>query len=121
MTYNYILRTAVDGKDIESLADKRRGHVVLGGQGIAAGDVHLGSAGRKDLAKMGGLGLQMNAEGYFQPLEGQFAPKILFYAVQKRHMIPDPLYLKLSAFPEIDVSDVVCHWFKTVQGVFHLG
>ena len=105
----FLLRAAVHGEDVEALMYQRGGYVVLGAQGVGAGDVHICTAGRQHLAQVGRLGLQVNAQGHFEPLEGLRLFKILLDAVQQGHVAADPAQLELPAFPQGNIFDVVCH------------
>ena len=64
---------SVPGEDIQTRVVEGCRNVVLGGEGIAAGDVHLRTAGSEHLAKVGRLGLKVYGQGYFQALERQGA------------------------------------------------
>ena len=64
---------SVPGEDIQTRVVEGCRNVVLGGEGIAAGDVHLRTAGGEHLAKVGRLGLKVYGQGYFQALERQGA------------------------------------------------
>ena len=60
----------MDCKDVEAFMHQRSGYVVLGAQGVGAGDIHIGPTCRQYLAKVRSLGLQVYAEGHFKALEG---------------------------------------------------
>ena len=59
----------VDGEDAQAFVYQGRCYVVLGAQGVGARDIHFRAARCKDLAEMGGFGLQVYAEGNLQALE----------------------------------------------------
>ena len=63
------LITAVNGENAQAFVYQGRCYVVLGAQGVGARYVHVCAARCKDFAEMGGLGLQMHAEGNLQALE----------------------------------------------------
>ena len=67
------------------------GYVVLGGQGVAAGEVDLGAPLPEDQAQIGGLGLQMDRDGDGQPGEGLFLAEPLLNSAEGGHEIPHPL------------------------------
>ena len=50
------------GGAVPAAVDQGRRHVVLGGQGVAAGDDHVGASRLQDPAEVGGLGLQVDAQ-----------------------------------------------------------
>ena len=54
---------AVAGKDLHPALGQGGGHIVLGGEGVGAGDIHLRPAHFQHTAEIGGLGLQMDGEG----------------------------------------------------------
>ena len=92
-------------EDVEALVHEGGGDVVLGGEGIAAGDVHVGAAGRQDLAEVRGLRLEVDREGDLEALEGLLLPELFFKAVQKRHVMPYPFYFQFSVGPEGRIPD----------------
>ena len=83
----------VNRKYLESFMDQGSRHVVLGGQGVAPGYVHVGTAGGEDFAKVCGLGLQMDGKGYLEALERLCLPEIPFQSLQQGHMAAHPLNL----------------------------
>ena len=94
----------VDSEYVQPLVHKGRGHIVLRGKRVAAGDIHLGTALGQHLAKMRRLGLQMHGKGDLQPLERLSLLKLLLQTFKQRHMMPYPFYLQLPAFPELRVT-----------------
>ena len=105
----FLLRTAVDGKDVQAFVHQRGGDVVLRAQGVGARDVHIGPTGCQHLAQMGGLGLQMHAQGHLEALERLRPLEILLDSVQQGHVAAHPAQFELPAFPQVDIFDVTCH------------
>ena len=105
----------MNGEHVQAFVHQRGGYVVLRTQGVGTGDVHIGSAGGQYLAQMGGLGLQMHAQGHFQALERQCFFEFLLDTVQKRHVAADPAQLELTAFPQIDIFNVTLHRVAKLQ------
>ena len=100
---------AIPCEDIEAGVNESGGHVVLGGEGVAPGDVHLRAAGRQDLAEVRGLVLEMHREGYFQALEGPFSLELVLQAVEQRHVVPYPFDFQISVRPQGRIPDFACH------------
>ena len=107
---------AVDGEDVHPLPHECGGDVVLGREGVAAGHIHLGAAFRKDLAEVGGLGFEMDAEGDFQACERPAGGKLFADGGEERHMVPDPADLQFPALPNLPVSDVTSHGVCNFKG-----
>ena len=82
---------AVDAVGIHTGVGHGGGHIVLGGQGVAAGEVDLGSPLPEDQAQVGCLGLQMDGYGDGQSRERLFPAKSLLNAAEGGHKIPYPL------------------------------
>ncbi len=95
----------MDCKDIEPFMDEGRSDIVLSRERIASGDEHLSSSLGKDLAQMRRLRLKMDGQGYLQPRERLRFPEILFDSFQQRHVLTHPLYLHLSALPDLRIPD----------------
>ena len=72
------------------------GHIVLGGQGVAAGEVYVGAALPEDQPQIGGLGLQVDGHGDGQPREGLLPAEALLNAAEGGHEVPHPLDLLAS-------------------------
>ena len=100
---------AVPGEDVEAGVHECRGDVVLRRERIAACDVHLGAAGRQDLAEVRGLGLEVYREGYFQALERKLFAEFFLQAVEQGHVVPYPLYFQFSVRPQGRIPDLACH------------
>ncbi len=60
------------------------GHVVLGGQGVAAGEMDVGAPLPEDQTQVGGLGLQVDGDGDGQPLKGLLPAEALLDAATGR-------------------------------------
>ena len=69
---------AVDGEDVEAFVHEGGCDIVLGAQGIAAGDEHLRAAGGEHFAQVGRLGFEMDAEGNPQSLEREGLAEVFF-------------------------------------------
>ena len=83
----------VDAKGLHPQLRHGGGHVVLGGEGVAAGEIDLRAALPKNQAKVGGLGLQMDGDSDGQPGEGLFTAEAVLNAAEGGHEIPHPLDL----------------------------
>ena len=82
--------------DAEGLHPQLRhggGHIVLGGEGVAAGEIDLRTALPKDQPQVGGLGLQMDRHGDSQSGKGLFLAETLLNAAEGGHKITHPLDL----------------------------
>ncbi len=86
----------VDAEGLHPQVGHGGGHVVLGGQGVAAGEVHLGAPLPEDQTQVGGLGLQMDGDGDGQPLEGLLPAEALLNAAEGGHEVPHPLDLLMA-------------------------
>ena len=91
-----LLARAVDGVHLHTSGGEGRGHVVLRGERVGAGDEHLRASGGQYAAEVGSLGLQVHAESDFQASEGLFTFKISLYPPQNGHIAPDPGNLNLA-------------------------
>ena len=58
----FLVRAAVDSVHVHALRRQRRGNIVLCGQRVGTGDVHLRAAHLEHAAQVGRLGLQMHGE-----------------------------------------------------------
>ncbi|MPM65246.1 hypothetical protein SDC9_112141 [bioreactor metagenome] len=83
-------RRAVQAEGLHTHAGKARGHVVLGGQGVGAGEIHLGSSRLEHQAEVGGFGLQMYGHGDGKPLEGALGGKAPLDFRKGGHMLSHP-------------------------------
>ena len=83
----------VDTEGLHPQAGHGSGHIVLGGQGVAAGEIHLGAPLPEHQPQVGGLGLQVDRDGDGQALKGLLPAEALFDAAQGGHEVPDPLDL----------------------------
>ena len=84
---------AVNAVGIHTQVGHGGGHIVLGRQGITAGEMHIGSALPQNQPQVGGLGLQMDRYGDSQSGKGLFLAETLLNAAEGRHKIPHPLDL----------------------------
>ena len=87
---------AVDAESLHAHVGQSGGHVVLGGQGVGAGEAHLRPALGEHIAQVGGLGLQMDRNSGGQPGKGLFPAEPLLDAGQGRHEIPHPADLLMA-------------------------
>ena len=69
---------------------------------------------------MGGLCLQVHAEGYLEALEGLCFLEIYFDAFQERHVAADPAELELSGFPKAAIFDVTYHKDAKIRNLLEL-
>ena len=67
------------------------GHVVLGGQGVAAGEVDVCAPLPQHQPQIGRLGLQVDGDGDGQPGEGLLPAEPLLNAAESGHEVPHPL------------------------------
>ena len=91
-----LLARAVDGVDFHPAGGERRGDVVLRGERVGAGDVHLGASGGQHAAEICGLGLQVHGEGDLHAGKGLFPGKVRLDAAQHGHVAAHPGYLGLA-------------------------
>ena len=91
-----LLARAVDRVDLYAAGGEGRGDVVLCGERIGAGDVHLRAAGGEHAAEVGRLGLQVYRKGDFHAGKGLFPGEVGLYAAQDGHIAPHPVYLQLA-------------------------
>ena len=102
-----LLAHTVFGVNLDTARSQGRSHVVLSGERVGAGDIHLGASGGQYAAEVRRLGLQMHAEGYFQACEGLFALKIGLNAAQHGHIALNPGYFLLAGRGECYVLDLI--------------
>ena len=103
------LRRAVARADADPARGERRRHVVLRGERVAAGHVHLGPARGEHAAQAGGLGLEVDGQGDFEPAERLFLTELRLDAGEQRHIAPRPFDLVLAGGGEGSVADAaVC-------------
>jgi len=81
---------------MESPSGQSRSHIVLSGEGIGAGDRHLGSAGDEGGDEVCRLHGDMKAGHHTRTLERLFSLKLLFDLLQHRHMPSGPFYALLT-------------------------
>ena len=72
-------------------AGQARADVVLRGQRIGAGGVHLAAALVDHLRQISGLRLQVDADHHFQPGKGLLFPKLSGNAAQNGHVLFNPV------------------------------
>ena len=84
-------RGAVDAEGLHPQAGKAGGHVVLGGEGVGAGEPHLSAAPGQHQAQIGGFSLQVDGYGHPQPGKGLFPLKTGLNSAEGGHKVPHPL------------------------------
>ena len=87
---------AVDAEGLHAQISHGSGHVILGGQGVAAGEIHLGAALPQHQTQVGGLGLQVDRDGDGEALKGLFSAEALLNAAEGGHEVPHPLDLLMA-------------------------
>ena len=83
----------VDSKGLHPQGCQAGGHVVLGGQGVGAGQIDLCAAFGQNIAQVGGLGLQVDGHRHPQAFKGLLLLEAGLDLGQGRHEVPDPLDL----------------------------
>ena len=96
---------AVDAIGVHTQVGHGGGHIVLGGQGVAAGEVHVGPALPQYQAQVGGFGLQVDGHGDGQPGKGLLPAKALLDSGQGGHKVPHPLDLLAAGGGQTGVFD----------------
>ena len=84
---------AVDAESLHAHVGQSGGHVVLGGQGVGAGEAHLRPALGEHIAQVGGLGLQVDGHRHPQAGEGLLLLEAGLNAAQGGHEVPHPVDL----------------------------
>ena len=97
-------RGAVDTEGLHPHAGQSGGHVVLGGQGVGAGEPHLGAALGQHQTQIGGLGLQVDGHGHPQPGKGLLLLKTGLNPAECGHKIPYPLDLSAAGLGQGHIS-----------------
>ena len=93
--------------DIQALGCQRRSHVILGGKGVGACDIHFGASCSQHLAQIGCLCFKMDGKGYALAGKGLFPGKILLQAAKKGAVFPDPVYLVFSTGSKGNIANIV--------------
>ena len=100
-----LVRAAIDRVHVHALCRQCRGNVVLRGQRVGTGDVHLRAAHLEHAAQVGRLGLQMHGERDLQTGKRLFPRKIAADVAQNRHMCFHPADLPLTGRCQVQVFD----------------
>ena len=96
---------AVMGIDLDPARSHRRGNIILGGQRVAARDVHLGPALFQHAAEIGRFGLHMHRQRDLQPRKGLFLRKSFLDPAQGRHVPFYPVDFHLAGRGEGYILD----------------
>ena len=95
----------MDTKGLHALVRHGGSNIILGGQGVAAGQMDLRAALPQHQTQVGGLGLQMDGDGDGQSGKGLFPAETLLDTAQGGHKITDPLDLLVTGGGQRDVFD----------------
>ena len=105
---------AVPGIDVQPGFDQGGGNVILGREGVRAGDEHLGAAGSQYLAEVGGFRLQMDGEGDALSRKGPGLAKLLFEASEDGAVSFDPLDFVLARRRKTEIPNHTHHLFSFI-------
>ncbi len=106
---------AVPGVDIDPPVGHPGGHVVLGGQGVGAGEVDLGAPLPEDQPQVGGLGLQVDGDGHAHSGEGLLLHKAGLDLGQGGHMAAHPVDFAVAGGGQGGVADDA-HKYNSLSG-----
>ena len=101
----FLLVYAVLCVDFHAAFRKRGSHVILRGEGVAAGDVHLRAAQGHDPAEIGGLRLHMDGQRDLQTGEGAGLFKLRRDGAEQGHMGLHPGDLPLAGGGQGNITD----------------
>ena len=87
---------AVFGKNVHAAGCQRRGDVVLSGQGVGAGHIHLGAAHLHDAAQICSFCLEVNGKRDLHAFKWSRSPEVLAYPAQHGHIALYPVYFHLA-------------------------
>ena len=98
-------RCAVDAEGLHTHGGQTGRHVILGGQGVGAGQVDLSAALGQDVAQVCGLGFQVDGDRHAHALEGLLFNKAGLDLGQGGHMVPDPVNLSAAGLGQVHIFD----------------
>ena len=101
----FFVRAAIDRVHIHALRRQRSGNIILRGQRIGAGDVHLRAAHFEHAAQIGRLGFQVHGQRDLQAGKRLFPRKIAADIAQNRHMCFHPADLPLTGRCQVQIFD----------------
>ncbi|EEP28603.1 hypothetical protein GCWU000342_01413 [Shuttleworthella satelles DSM 14600] len=110
-----LLTGIVPGIDIEAGLGQGRGDIILCGEGVGPGHIHLCSACGKHFAQIGRLCLQVDGEGDADAGEGLFSSKIFLQTSEEGAVLFDPVNFVGSVCCQADISDFTVHIFFSLQ------